>query len=140
MKYGAIETTAMIIIIILLSLEGTSGGLTWVRHHSRDSSATHSCQRVRYLPVSKQWYGYQCFGFSTCAQTLMPAVARGSCMDTVRESALQGDSGRKIPCRTGDSNPCQYCPRLFSRTLDVNNNNVHLSCAHQRPERSHDIY
>ena len=22
----------------------------------------------------------------------------------------------------------------------VNNNNVHLSCAHQRPERSHDTY
>ena len=21
-----------------------------------------------------------------------------------------------------------------------NNNNIHLSCAHQRPERSHDIY
>ena len=23
---------------------------------------------------------------------------------------------------------------------DSNNNNVHLSCAHQRPERSHDTY
>ena len=29
--------------------------------------------------------------------------ARG-CMDTVRESALKVDSGRKIPCRTGESN------------------------------------
>ena len=26
------------------------------------------------------------------------------CTDTVRESALKDDSGRKIPCRTGDSN------------------------------------
>ena len=26
------------------------------------------------------------------------------CTDTVRESALKGDSGRKIPCRTGKSN------------------------------------
>ena len=25
-------------------------------------------------------------------------------MDTVRESALKVDSGRKIPCRTGESN------------------------------------
>ena len=27
-------------------------------------------------------------------------------------------SGRKITCRTGDSNPRQYCAWLFSRTLD----------------------
>ena len=26
------------------------------------------------------------------------------CMDTVRESALKVDSGRKIPCRIGESN------------------------------------
>ena len=26
------------------------------------------------------------------------------CTDTVRESALKVDSGRKIPCRTGESN------------------------------------
>ena len=26
------------------------------------------------------------------------------CADTVRESALKVDSGRKIPCRTGESN------------------------------------
>ena len=37
-------------------------------------------------------------------------------MDTV-ESALEVDSGEKIPCRTGDSNPRQYCAWLFSRTL-----------------------
>ena len=30
------------------------------------------------------------------------------CTDTVRESALKVDSGRKIPCRTRDSNPRQY--------------------------------
>ena len=40
------------------------------------------------------------------------------CTDTVRESALEVDSGRKkIPRRTGDSNPRQYCAWLFSRTL-----------------------
>ena len=29
------------------------------------------------------------------------------CTDTVRESALKVDSGRKTPCRTGESNLCQ---------------------------------
>ena len=27
-----------------------------------------------------------------------------------------------------------------TKRLNNNNNNVHLSCAHQRPERSHDTY
>ena len=37
------------------------------------------------------------------------------CADTVRESALKADSGRKIPCRTGESNPHQRCvgPMLY---------------------------
>ena len=30
------------------------------------------------------------------------------CTDTVRESALKVDSGRKIPCRTGESNLRQW--------------------------------
>ena len=41
----------------------------------------------------------------------------GGCADTVRESALKADPGRKIPCHTGDLNPRQNCARLFSRTL-----------------------
>ena len=35
---------------------------------------------------------------------LMQAIVHGGCMDTVRESALKVDSGRKMPCRTGESN------------------------------------
>ena len=35
---------------------------------------------------------------------LMHAIAHESCTDTVRESALKVDSGRKIPCRIGESN------------------------------------
>ena len=35
---------------------------------------------------------------------VMPAIAYGGCTDTVRESALEVDSGRKTPCRTEDSN------------------------------------
>ena len=48
---------------------------------------------------------------------LMNAIAHRGCTDTVRESALKADSGRKIPCRTGDSNPQQYCAWLFSPTV-----------------------
>ena len=51
------------------------------------------------------------------AQMLMQAIAHGSCADTERESALNFDLGRKIPCRTGDSNPRQYRASLFSGTL-----------------------
>ena len=34
----------------------------------------------------------------------------------------------------------QHQWRLVSYQLGINNNNVHLSCAHQRPERSHNTY
>ena len=53
----------------------------------------------------------------TCAEMLMHAIAHGGCTDTVRESAPEADSGRKIPCRTWDSNPQQYYAWLFSQTL-----------------------
>ena len=43
----------------------------------------------------------------------MHAIAHGSCTDPVRESALKVDSGRKIPCRTRDSNQRQYCAWLL---------------------------
>ena len=46
-------------------------------------------------------------GFLSCAQLLMHAIAHGGCTDTERESALKVDSGKKIPCRTGESNLCQ---------------------------------
>ena len=52
----------------------------------------------------KERYGCQCLGSLTCAQVLVQAIAHGGCTDTVGESALKVDSGRKIPCRTGESN------------------------------------
>ena len=67
--------------------------------------------------ASKQWYGWQCLGILTCAQMLLHAVEHGGCMDTVTESALKVDSGRKIPCCTGDSNRHQDCAWHFSRML-----------------------
>ena len=44
---------------------------------------------------------------------MMHGIAHGGCTDTVRESALEADSRRKIPCLTGDSNPRRYCTRTL---------------------------
>ena len=57
------------------SLAGNSRRLTWARHSSRKSSATHSYHCVQYFRVSKQWYNCQCLGFLTCAQKSRNAVA-----------------------------------------------------------------
>ena len=35
---------------------------------------------------------------------------------------------------------CTLSCHMFCQQEVFNNNNVHLSCAHQRPERSHDTY
>ena len=69
-------------------------------------SAVFSClQTMVWLPVFRI--------FNTLSpQTLMQAIALGGCTDTVTESALEVDSGRKIPCCTGDSNPRQSVSRL----------------------------
>ena len=45
----------------------------------------------------------------------MHAIAHEGYTDTTRESALKVDSGRKIPCRTRESNLCWQCagPLLY---------------------------
>ena len=48
---------------------------------------------------------------------MLVIATHGGCAKTVRESALKADSGRSIPCRTGDSNPRQYCVWIFDPTL-----------------------
>ena len=67
---------------------------------------------VVFSCVQTMLYDCQCLEFVTCAQMSMHAIAHGGCTDTVRESALKVNSGRKIPCRTRDSNPRQYCAGL----------------------------
>ena len=37
---------------------------------------------VLYFHVSKQWYGYQCWGFLMCAEILMCMIAHRCCMNT----------------------------------------------------------
>ena len=46
-------------------------------------------------------------GSLTRAQTLMHTIENGGVRTHVRESALKVDCGRKIPCRTGESNQRQ---------------------------------
>ena len=48
----------------------------------------------------------------TCTQLLMHVIAHMGVQTHVRESALKVDSGRKISCRTGESNLCQRCDSL----------------------------
>ena len=50
-----------------------------------------------------------------CALILMHAIADEGCTDTIGESALKVDSGRKIPCLTRESNLRQQCavPTLY---------------------------
>ena len=38
-------------------------------------------------------------------------------VQTPKECALKAESGRKIPCRTGESNRIQYCVWLFNPAL-----------------------
>ena len=91
---------------------GNLGHLTWVRHSHHKSSATHSYQCVQYFRVQTMY-----LGFLTCTQMLVNVIAHSGCVDTIRESALETDSGRKMLCRTRDSNPHQRCAGLFSRML-----------------------
>ena len=83
--------------ITLLSLAGDSGGLTWVRHNSRKSSSTRSCQCVQYFRVSFQakiWLlVFRIFNVSTDVDAC-DCTQRG-CTDTVTESPLKVDSGKK---------------------------------------------
>ena len=54
-------------------------------------------------------------GSLSCAQMLMHAIAHAGVRTHVRESSLKVDSGRKIPCRTRESNLRQQCdgPLLY---------------------------
>ena len=65
------QTTQLVFFSAALSLVEILGHLTWVRHSSCKSSATHSHQCEQYFHVSKQCYGNQCMGFLTRTQMLL---------------------------------------------------------------------
>ena len=82
------------------------------RYRLRPSTSTErsSCDReVRCTSISETDRVSRCF---MCAHVLVHAIANGGCRDTVRQSALKIDSGRKSPCRTGESNLCQPIRRF----------------------------
>ena len=64
------------------------------------------------------------------------------------ETDLLGNGiGRDSSRKSQDKNTNQFgkvltdfCEMFHCIPLNNNNNNVHLSCAHQCPERSHDTY
>ena len=64
-----------------VSLAGNSGSLTCVRHISRKSSATQSCQRVQYLRVSNQKSVSECSIF-VCPIKSLSASAVSSCVQS----------------------------------------------------------
>ena len=71
-------------------------------YSSRKSSATQSSQCVRYFRVSERRYGCQLAIFNVRTYVKACDCTRG--LSAIGESALKADFGRKIPCRTGESN------------------------------------
>ena len=110
--FDFVVVVVVVVFSTSLSAMENSGRLTCIMHSHRKSSATHSYQCVQYVRVSKQWYGCHCLGLLTCAQMLKHAIAPGI-VQTPRSVRTKADSRRKIPCRTGDSNPRQYCGLAF---------------------------
>ena len=99
-----------IFLLLLCPFAGNSGRPTHIIKAQQPKE-----QRYPFLSVCAVFSCVQtCL---TWAQMLMQAIAHGGCTDTVRESALKVDSGRKNRCPTGDSNPRQYCAWHFSQTL-----------------------
>ena len=81
----------------LLHFAGSSGCLTWVQPLQPQDQRYlfYQYQCVQYFHVSKHWYGCQCVWLLTFAKMMMHAIAYWSCVNTIRESALKVNSGRK---------------------------------------------
>ena len=58
-------------------------------------------------------------GSLSCTQIINACDCTGGCTDTERESALKVDSGKKIPCRTVQSNLCQWCDSLMLYSTEL---------------------
>ena len=56
-------------------------------------------------------------GILKCVHMLMHAIAHDGCTNTVIESALKVDSGRKVHSRAKESTLRQYCAWPFGPTL-----------------------
>ena len=57
-------------------------------------------------------------GARNVSQMLVPVIGHGHCVNTVRQSALQVNSGRKIPCLTGKSDLRQQCAEYDVQSIE----------------------
>ena len=81
-----------------LSLAGNSGRLTRERQtvaRAALPTVTSECGVFSCVSINNNVANFFFFFFLTRAQMLMHAIAHWGCADTVRESALTADSGRK---------------------------------------------
>ena len=95
-------------------------GESQVRQSSATQTTVHAgCVSVSIIHRTLTWTT----GSLTCAQMLVHAIAHGGVRTHVRESAQKVEFGRKILCRTGESNLRQRCagPALYhlSYSLDL---------------------
>ena len=101
-----------------LSFAGNSGRLTWVRHSSRKSSATHCyhwvyavfpcVQTMVWLPVSGIWNVRTDVDACDCTRGQYGQVTERVCTGSWL--------WEKDPLTHRDSNPRQHCAWFFSRT------------------------
>ena len=99
-------------IIMARRMNDRQKKMTFNAQNGLGTAAARAALCAAFLPVSKHWPGCRCLGSLTWAMMLGHAIADEGCTDIIRVC-----TGRKILCRTGDSNPRQYCAWLFGRTL-----------------------
>ena len=93
MTYIYIEADLYIYLSTSLSLAGNLGGFTGVRHSSRRSSSIH------------------------CYQMLMHTIAHRGCVTSIRESALEADSGKKSLAAPGIRTRVSTAPDILVDAL-----------------------
>ena len=110
-KWGGLSFY-LFILILFYNCIIRLGFLPWkiwvaflVESQLRQSRTVQPTVHAGYFSVSIiYWTLTWTTGSLICAQILMHGIAHGGVWDTLRKSALKVDSGRKIPCLTGESN------------------------------------
>ena len=104
---------------------------------------SHNVRSWCVLPfrVSKQCYRCQRLGFLTCTQMSMHVIAQGDCADTVKESALKADTGRKnsLPHRGAEpvsAASCTWCSANYLPTQLHSNLERRKKCYRDDCQRS----
>ena len=101
---------------------GKLGSLYSGKATAATKAATLTAASACCTSVSIDWSGYQYSEIQMCMLMLMHATAPRDCVNTIKESALITDSGRKMPCRTKKSNLRQhyvwlFCPTFYRVTM-----------------------